>query len=149
MALGRDIPRAIRLRSHRVWRCVSGPLLSVVIPFVNDEATLPELLAAFANEEWVEPWELILCDNGSTDGSRAVIAAYAVSSEGTRELFSLGPFSCLRSAASPALRVAPASISSLPLWPGPLPPCAHTAELRRTMYQLEASVASLAPDCRS
>jgi glycosyltransferase involved in cell wall biosynthesis len=63
---------------------VSEPLLSVVVPFFNDETTLPELLEALANETWTEPWEVILCDNGSTDGSRTVIESFVGSIPGLR-----------------------------------------------------------------
>ncbi len=50
--------------------------LSIVIPCWNESANLPALIAAWA-ALW-EPgdgWELILVDNGSTDGSAAILAA--------------------------------------------------------------------------
>lgn len=56
---------------------MNTPELSVIVPFRDDEATLPPLLEALANEVWSQPWELILCDNGSTDGSRTVIESFA------------------------------------------------------------------------
>jgi glycosyltransferase involved in cell wall biosynthesis len=45
--------------------------LSVIVACRNDEATLPRQLDALAAQQWPEPWEVIVSDNGSTDGSRA------------------------------------------------------------------------------
>ncbi len=43
--------------------------LSVIIPCLNAAATLPQQLEALAAQQWSEPWELIIADNGSTDDS--------------------------------------------------------------------------------
>ena len=43
--------------------------LSVVIPCLNAEATLPVQLEALAAQRWSEPWEVVIADNGSTDHS--------------------------------------------------------------------------------
>jgi glycosyltransferase involved in cell wall biosynthesis len=50
--------------------------LSVIIPCYNGAATIAEQLDALAAQHWSEPWELIIADNGSTDGTREVINAY-------------------------------------------------------------------------
>jgi len=50
--------------------------LSVIIPCLNGEATLAVQLEALANQQWSEPWELILSDNGSTDNSVKIALNY-------------------------------------------------------------------------
>lgn len=50
--------------------------LSVIIPCYNAAATLGETLAALAGQAWDRPWEALVVDNRSTDGSRAVAEAY-------------------------------------------------------------------------
>lgn len=51
--------------------------LSVVIPCRNGEATLPELLEALAAQKWDRDWEVVVVDNGSTDGSIGVVESFA------------------------------------------------------------------------
>lgn len=46
--------------------------LSVIVPCYNAEGTLGEALEALAAQEWDQPWEVLVVDNRSTDGSRAV-----------------------------------------------------------------------------
>lgn len=50
--------------------------LSVVIPCYNGEETLGEQLEALSSQSWEGSWEVVLADNGSTDGSRQVAEAY-------------------------------------------------------------------------
>jgi glycosyltransferase involved in cell wall biosynthesis len=50
--------------------------LSVVIPCFNAAATLGGQLAALAAQRWPGEWEVIVADNGSTDGSVAVAASF-------------------------------------------------------------------------
>lgn len=50
--------------------------LSVIIPCFNAASTLAVQLEALANQVWSEPWEVILSDNGSTDGSVAIAEQY-------------------------------------------------------------------------
>jgi glycosyltransferase involved in cell wall biosynthesis len=51
--------------------------LSVVIPCFNAASVLAPQLDAFAAERWDGEWELIVADNGSTDGSAELIQSYA------------------------------------------------------------------------
>lgn len=53
------------------------PVLSVVIPCRNAADTLPTQLEALAGQRSPVPWEVIVCDNGSTDSSRSIAAGYA------------------------------------------------------------------------
>lgn len=50
--------------------------LSVIIPCLNAEATLAVQLEALAAQQWSEPWELIVSDNGSTDNSVEIARKY-------------------------------------------------------------------------
>lgn len=50
--------------------------LSVIIPCLNAEATLAEQLEALATQQWSEPWELLISDNGSTDNSVRIAQTY-------------------------------------------------------------------------
>lgn len=55
---------------------MSTPSLSVIIPCYNAEATLGDQLAALAGQSWDGDWEVIVADNGSTDGSRQVAESF-------------------------------------------------------------------------
>lgn len=46
--------------------------LSVIIPCYNAEATLGATLASLTIQEWDQPWEVLVVDNRSTDGSAAL-----------------------------------------------------------------------------
>jgi GT2 family glycosyltransferase len=50
--------------------------LSVVIACKNGEATLGRQLDALLSQQADRPWEVIVSDNGSSDGSRAGVEAY-------------------------------------------------------------------------
>lgn len=50
--------------------------LSVIIPCFNAADTIAVQLEALANQRWSEPWEVIVSDNGSTDGSMDVVKKY-------------------------------------------------------------------------
>jgi cellulose synthase/poly-beta-1,6-N-acetylglucosamine synthase-like glycosyltransferase len=61
----------------------SAPMaLSVLIPCYNAEATLGETLEALVTQRWDEPWEIVLADNGSTDGSAALFRSVAAANPG-------------------------------------------------------------------
>ncbi len=49
-----------------------GMRLSVIIPCWNSADQLPRQIEALAREKWQGWWEVIIADNGSTDGTRAV-----------------------------------------------------------------------------
>ena len=50
--------------------------LSVIIPCFNAENTITMQLHAFASQEWSQPWEIIIADNGSTDNTLAIVREY-------------------------------------------------------------------------
>ncbi len=49
-----------------------GMMLSVVIPCRDSADLLPVQLRALAGEKWQGGWEVVIADNGSTDGTREV-----------------------------------------------------------------------------
>ena len=53
------------------------PVLSVIIACRNGAATLAETLDGLVAQHWDRPWEIVLADNGSTDGSIALFEAAA------------------------------------------------------------------------
>lgn len=53
--------------------CVRQVKLSVIIPCLNAENTIGAQLNALASQDWSEPWEVIVADNGSTDGTLAIV----------------------------------------------------------------------------
>jgi glycosyltransferase involved in cell wall biosynthesis len=52
---------------------VQRPRLSVVVACYNAEATIGEQLEALAQQQWSEPWEVVVVNNRCTDGSMAVV----------------------------------------------------------------------------
>jgi glycosyltransferase involved in cell wall biosynthesis len=50
--------------------------VSVVLPVLDEAAVLPEQLEALAQQTFDGPWELLVCDNGSVDGTREVATAW-------------------------------------------------------------------------
>jgi glycosyltransferase involved in cell wall biosynthesis len=51
-------------------------LVSVVVPVLNEVSDLPAQLAALADQTYAGPWELIVCDNGSVDGTPELAASW-------------------------------------------------------------------------
>jgi GT2 family glycosyltransferase len=51
--------------------------LSVLIPCRNSADLLAEQLDAIAAQDWDGTWEVVVADNGSTDATRSVAAAYS------------------------------------------------------------------------
>ena len=50
--------------------------LSLIIPCFNARDFLHTQLEALANQDYSEPWEVIIADNGSTDNSLAIVEQY-------------------------------------------------------------------------
>jgi glycosyltransferase involved in cell wall biosynthesis len=60
------------------WSAVTRPtLVTVVLPVRNGERHLGRQLAALAEQSYPGPWELLVVDNGSTDGSREAARSFA------------------------------------------------------------------------
>jgi glycosyltransferase involved in cell wall biosynthesis len=53
------------------------PRISVVIPCLNGAADIPDQLRALAAQTWSGWWEVVVADNGSTDGSADVAMEFA------------------------------------------------------------------------
>ncbi len=51
--------------------------LSIIIPCFNGADTIAVQLEALSQQEWSEPWEIIVADNGSTDETLAIVKQYA------------------------------------------------------------------------
>lgn len=52
------------------------PVASVIVPVRNVADTIDDQLAALAQQTYREPWEVIVVDNGSTDGTRGRVEAW-------------------------------------------------------------------------
>jgi glycosyltransferase involved in cell wall biosynthesis len=50
--------------------------VSVIIPCYNAADTISDQLEALAQQHWIEPWEVVVADNGSTDRSVAAVERY-------------------------------------------------------------------------
>lgn len=55
------------------------PVISVIVPALNEEQLLPECLRSLKNQQFDRPYEIIVVDNGSDDGT-----AEAAAREGVR-----------------------------------------------------------------
>ena len=54
----------------------AAPLVSVVMPIYHVSAYLAEAIESVRAQKY-QHWELLLCDDGSTDGSTEIAARYA------------------------------------------------------------------------
>ena len=52
------------------------PVVTVVIPVLNGETWLPEQLAGLEAQDYEGDWEVLAVDNGSTDGSAALLRSW-------------------------------------------------------------------------
>ena len=50
--------------------------LSVILPCFNGAATIAVQLEALTRQTWSDGWEVVVCNNGSTDASMAIVAEY-------------------------------------------------------------------------
>jgi glycosyltransferase involved in cell wall biosynthesis len=62
----------------------SVPALSVVIPARDAAATIDAQLEALLAEDWSQPWELVVVDNGSRDATGTIVRRYAARDERVR-----------------------------------------------------------------
>lgn len=60
--------------------------LSIIIPVLNSADTLDRQLAALSRQEWTGDWEVIVADNGSSDGTQAVAQSWRGRLPGLRVL---------------------------------------------------------------
>lgn len=51
--------------------------VSVIVPTLNGAGTLPVLLESLERQDYEGPWEVIVADNGSSDGSRELLARWS------------------------------------------------------------------------
>lgn len=54
-----------------------GPLISVILPVRNGMPWLDVQMRALADQQCEEPWEVVVADNGSTDGSTELAQTWA------------------------------------------------------------------------
>jgi len=50
--------------------------LTVIIPCLNAAKTISVQLEALSNQQWSQPWEVIVSDNGSKDETAAIVEQY-------------------------------------------------------------------------
>ncbi|MBU5613383.1 glycosyltransferase family 2 protein [Geomonas azotofigens] len=84
MPLSADEPAAPQVTSHEAWRGDAGRrqwYLSVVLPVYNEEKAVREHLGQIHQKLGQmlgrRPFEIVVADNGSTDGTREAVAAVA------------------------------------------------------------------------
>src|SRR5262245_38250370 len=66
------IELAVRLRCSRQHSRMDNPLISIIVRSFNEGWALRETLPALRAQDY-KPWELIVIDSGSTDGSVELI----------------------------------------------------------------------------
>lgn len=72
-----ELARTIeRFHSHATDRQRPTAAVSVVLPVHNGAHTIGEQLEALARQSYTGPWELVVSDNGSTDGTRGRVIAW-------------------------------------------------------------------------
>lgn len=66
---------------------IESPLISVMMPAYNVEAYLSAALDSLMNQTYSN-WEAIVVDDGSTDGTKAILEAYAAKDDRIRPFYS-------------------------------------------------------------
>ena len=61
-----------------------SPILSIVVPFLNEEAVLPLLWARIQSLPKVTEWEFIFVSDGSTDRSVEIVSGWAAESHSVK-----------------------------------------------------------------
>jgi glycosyltransferase involved in cell wall biosynthesis len=64
-----------------MWGVSSSPLVTVILPTFNRRAFLEEAFASIVAQSF-QGWDLVVVDDGSTDGTRALVEAFARSQPG-------------------------------------------------------------------
>jgi glycosyltransferase involved in cell wall biosynthesis len=82
--------------------------LSVVIPCLNAAETIGGQLDALRGQNWSEPWEVIIADNGSTDATVNIIKANAHGLPGM--LAPASPTANFWCSATPTMKSAPVGL---------------------------------------
>jgi glycosyltransferase involved in cell wall biosynthesis len=57
-------------------RKINNVRLSVIVPCLNSADTIAIQLEALANQQWSQPWEIIVSENGSTDRTLSIVKQY-------------------------------------------------------------------------
>ena len=67
-------------------RAVGGPFLSVIVPAYNEQARISRSLARLARylREQSYSWEVVVVDDGSNDGTGAIVCEWAAQNRGFR-----------------------------------------------------------------
>ncbi len=52
--------------------------LSIIIPCFNTEKCIGDQLESLASQRWNKPWEIIVSNNGSTDGTLSILERYKI-----------------------------------------------------------------------
>ena len=60
-----------------------GPVLSVIVPIYNSEEHLPRCIESVLSQSFSD-FELLLVDDGSTDGSGVICDAYSIKRTGVQ-----------------------------------------------------------------
>src|SRR4051794_40643233 len=80
--------------------------LSVIVPTHNRQSFLPGLLASLAKQDYpAERWELVIIDDGSSDGTPEYLASYSGEKPRNMEVISQ-PQSAVATARNNAVRAA-------------------------------------------
>lgn len=69
-------------------------MVSVVMPVLNAAKTIPDQLAALAAQTYEGDWELVVADNGSSDGSDAIVQTWADRLPSLRVVYALERKGC-------------------------------------------------------